>query len=109
MSEADAAKYKSELAERVSQKKSQLSELDADTLYKYFNKAYDDVSDRDPKDPKRAKRRAFMKKAAAQHNDKKGWKRPQGVKKSAADAGKSAAGLARHLAKKDMRKDKDED
>ena len=28
---------------------------------------------------------------------------------SGADAGKSAAGLARHLAKKDMRKDKDED
>lgn len=110
MSEADAAEYKSALAERVSQKKSQLSELDADTLYKYWNKSYDDVSDPDGKDPEKLKkRRAFMTKAAAQHNAKKGWKRPQGVKKSAADAGKSAAGLARHLAKKDMRKDKDED
>ena len=103
MSEADAKAYKSTLAERMAQKKSELSELDADTLYKYFNKAYDDVSDRDPKDPKRAKRRAFMKKAAAQHNKKKGWERPQGVKKSAGDASKSAAALAKHLAKKDMR------
>ena len=103
MSEADAKAYKNTLAERMTQKKSELSELDADTLYKYFNKAYDDVSDRDPKDPKRAKRRAFMKKAAAQHNKKKGWERPQGVKKSAGDASKSAAALAKHLAKKDMR------
>ena len=105
MTEADATEYKSTLAERMAQKKSELSELDADTLYKYFNKAYDDVSDRDPKDPKRAKRRAFMKKAAAQHNKKKGWERPQGVKKSAGDASKSAAALAKHLAKKDMRSD----
>jgi hypothetical protein len=103
MSEADAVDYKSALKERMLQKKSQVTELDADSYYKYFNKAYDDVADRDPKDPKRAKRRAFMKVAAKKHNKKKGWERPQGVKKSAGDASKSAAALAKHLAKKDMR------
>jgi len=109
MSEADATAYKSALAERMAQKKTELSELGPDTLYKYWNKAYDDVSDPDGKDPEKLKkRRAFMKKAAAQHNKKKGWERPQGAKKSAGDASKSAAALAKHLAKKHMRKDKEE-
>jgi hypothetical protein len=99
----DVTEYKNTLAERMAQKKSEISELDADSYYNYFNKAYDDVADRDTKDPKRAKRRAFMKVAAKKHNKKKGWERPQGVKKSAGDASKSAAALAKHLAKKDMR------
>lgn len=104
MSEADAAEYKNTLAERMSQKKSQLSELSPDTLYKYWSKSYDDVSDPDGKDPEKLKkRRAFMKKAAAQHNAKKGWQRPQGAKKDASDASKSAAALAKHLAKKDRK------
>jgi len=106
MTEADATNYKNALAERMAQKKSDLTELGADTLYKYWNKSYDDVSDPDGKDPEKLKkRRAFMKKAAAQHNKKKGWERPQGAKKSAGDASKSAAALAKHLAKKDMRSD----
>lgn len=102
----DVTEYKASLKERMSQKKSELTELGPDTLYKYWNKSYDDVSDPDGKDPEKLKkRRAFMKKAAAQHNKKKGWERPQGVKKSAGDASKSAAALAKHLAKKDMRTD----
>jgi len=106
MTEKDAVDYKSQLKERMVQKKSELTELGPDTLYKYWNKAYDDVSDPDGKDPEKLKkRRAFMKKAAADHNKKKGWNRPQGVKKSAGDASKSAAALAKHLAKKDMRAD----
>jgi len=104
MTEKDAVDYKSALKERMAQKKSELTELGPDTLYKYWNKSYDDVSDPDGKDPEKLKkRRAFMKKAAAQHNKKKGWERPQGAKKSAGDASKSAAALAKHLAKKDMR------
>ena len=79
------------------------SEQSADKLYNYWNKAYDDVSDPDGKDPsKLKKRRSFMKKAAAQHNVKMGWKKPTGVKKDASGASKSAAALAKHLAKKDM-------
>ena len=102
MSEADAKEYKNTLAERMAQKKSQLTELDADTYYKYWNKAYNDVSDPDGKDPEKLKkRRAMMKTAAAKHNKAKGWERPQGVKKDAGDASKSAAALAKHLAKKD--------
>lgn len=79
------------------------NEQSADKLYNYWNKAYDDVSDPEGKDPsKLKKRRSFMKKAAAQHNVKMGWKKPTGVKKDASGASKSAAALAKHLAKKDM-------
>ena len=96
------AQYKDSLAERMSQKKSEISELKADTYYKYWNKAYDDVSDPEGKDPEKLKkRRAMMKTAAAKHNKAKGWEKPQGAKKDASDASKSAAALAKHLAKKD--------
>jgi hypothetical protein len=109
MSEENQRDYKNSLEERMSQKKSQLGELSPDTLYKYWGKAYDDVSDPDGKDPEKLKkRRAMMKTAAAKHNKAKGWERPKGVKKDAGDASKSAAALAKHLAKKHMRKDKEE-
>lgn len=109
LTKEDAVEYKNTLAERMTQKKSEITELDADTYYSYFNKAYNDVSDPDGKDPaKLKKRRAMMKTAAAKHNKKKGWERPKGVKKSSADASKSAAGLAKHLAKKDMRSDNEQ-
>lgn len=110
MGEAAKDEYKNTLAERMSQKKVALSELDADTYYKYWGKAYDDVSDPDGKDPEKLKkRRAMMKTAAAKHNKKKGWERPKGVKKDASDASKSAAALAKHLAKKDRQAAKAEE
>ena len=104
MSEENQRDYKNSLEERMSQKKSQLGELSPDTLYKYWGKAYDDVSDPDGKDPEKLKkRRAMMKTAAAKHNKAKGWERPKGVKKDAGDASKSAAALAKHLARKDRK------
>jgi hypothetical protein len=45
----------------------------------------------------------MMKTAAAKHNKAKGWERPKGVKKDAGDASKSAAALAKHLARKDRK------
>jgi hypothetical protein len=110
MSEEVKDEYKNTLAERMSQKKTELTELDADTYYKYWGKAYDDVSEPDGKDPEKLKkRRAMMKTAAAKHNKAKGWERPQGVKKDAGDASKSAAALAKHLARKDRQAAKAEE
>jgi hypothetical protein len=108
MSENAKDEYKNTLAERMTQKKTKLGELSPDTLYKYHGKAYDDETDRrgsgdssDENKRKIANRKKGRSLAAKKHNKAMGWERPQGAKKDASDASKSAAALAKLMAKKD--------
>lgn len=108
MSEEVKDEYKNTLAERMTQKKTKLGELSPDTLYKYHGKAYDDEADRrgsgdtsDENKRKIANRKKGRALAATKHNKAKGWTRPTGAKKDASDASKSAAALAKLMAKKD--------
>lgn len=114
MSEDAKDEYKNTLAERMNQKK--IAELSPDTLYKYHGKAYDDEADRrgsgdtsDENKRKIANRKKYRAMAARKHNQAKGWTRPTGVKKDASDASKSAAALAKHLAKQDRKSAKAEE
>lgn len=116
LSEEDAKVYKNTLAERMVQKKDELAELSPDTLYKYHSKAYDDEADRrgsgddsDENKRKIANRKKGRALAAKKHNQAKGWTRPTGAKKDASLVSKSAAALAKFLAKKDRQAAKAEE
>jgi hypothetical protein len=108
MSEDAKDDYKNTLAERMNQKKTKLGELSPDTLSKYHGKAYDDEADRrgsgnasDENKRKIANRKKGRSLAARKHNKAMGWERPTGAKKDSGDASKSAAALAKLMAKKD--------
>lgn len=116
MSEEVKDEYKNTLAERMTQKKTKLGELSPDTLYKYHGKAYDDEADRrgsgdtsDENKRKIANRKKGRALAATKHNKAMGWTRPTGAKKDASDASKSAAALAKLMAKKDRQSAKTEE
>jgi len=116
MTETQTAQYKETLAERMSQKKTELGELSPDTLYKYHGKAYDDEADRrgsgdssDENKRKIANRKKGRALAATKHNKAKGWTRPTGDKKDASLASKAAAGLAKLMARKDRQTAKAEE
>lgn len=116
MSEEVKDEYKNSLTERMAQKKTELGELSPDTLYKYHGKAYDDEADRrgsgdtsDENKRKIANRKKGRALAATKHNKAKGWTRPTGAKKDASDASKSAAALAKLMAKKDRQTSKAEE
>jgi hypothetical protein len=116
MSEDAKDDYKNTLAERMNQKKTKLGELSPDTLSKYHGKAYDDEADRrgsgdssDENKRKIANRKKGRSLAATKHNKAMGYTRPTGAKKDSSDASKSAASLAKLMARKDRQSAKAEE